>query len=184
MKNAFAKGLYKTAAWLALPLALAGCYYEPGYYTRGDAYYGTPTYYEGYNGYYDYYGSGYYGPGYYGYGPGHGYYGPSFGLGWYYHDRDHSHRDPPRHDRPSGGGWGPVDGRRPDAGSRPLPRGNGVTASGPRRSASAPMSRGSTTASPPPMRSSMPSPRGSAAPSRSSPSPRSSTPRSVPQDRR
>lgn len=173
MRRFFKAALSKPVALLVLPLLLAGCYYEPGYYTRGDAYYGTSSYYDG-DGYY-------YGPGYYDYyGPGYYGYGPSFGLGYYYYDHGHKHYRNDHRDwrdrSPQRSGWAPVDGRRPGGSqeSRPPSRGN---VSGPWRgqgASSPPSSRGPVPSAP--MRGMNAPSRGSSAPTRSAPTPRSAPP--------
>ena len=94
---------------IAAACVLGGCYYDPGYYVRGDGYHGDVGYGTSYgSGYYGYpsdygYGSYYgYGPSYYGsnyYGP--NYYGPNIGLGIYYDDDRGHHGGRGHHD---GGG--------------------------------------------------------------------------------
>lgn len=153
-QNSKNRGL-KLAALIAAASALAGCYYEPGYYTRGDAYYGTGDYYYDGDAYYapGYYAPGYYGgywPGYY-YGPSIG--GPSIGIGYYYDYRHRGWRDHDRIGRGNhAGGWPPAgyDGPRipsqmPGARSSPA---RGAVPSAPSRpvGASAP-SRGSAPSS-------------------------------------
>lgn len=175
MKRGVKAGFLKAGMLLAMPFALAGCYYEPGYYTRGDAYYGT-EYYEG-DGYYG-------GPGYYDYGPGYYGYGPSLGLSYYYGGdyywrHRHDHHD--RHDHEGAWndgrsrGWTPPgSGDRGSGATRP-PRG---MSSLPSRSpgASAP-SRGMIPSAP--VRSTNVPSRAVSAPTRSMPSRSGNSGRSV-----
>lgn len=143
----------KFAALLAATSALAGCYYEPGYYTRGDAYYGTDYYYDSGADY----APGYYAPGYYGgYWPGY-YYGPSIGLGYYYYDYRHrGWRDHDRIGRGSHGGWPPVGA---DGGARMPPQMPGARSSPGRGMVpSAPQARSGGTIAP--SRGSVSPPRG------------------------
>lgn len=120
------KRLAKWVALLAATSALAGCYYEPDYVRRGDAYYGTDYYGGDYYYYGGYLGPGYYGPGYYspwyygGYWPGY-YYGPSSGIHYGGHDHHHHGGDDHGH---SGhghrrGGWSPS---HPDTAGMRMPR--------------------------------------------------------------
>lgn len=142
MKGRLKTGFLKAGLLLALPFGLAGCYYEPGYYTRGDAYYGT-SYYEG----------GYYGPGYYDYWPGY-YYGPSWGVGYYYYDGHRHHRDRDWHRddgwNGNGGNWRPpAHGTRPSPGtSFNTPHANGGRISAPTRSGAPVRSSGPRPAAP------------------------------------
>ena len=153
MKGRLKTGVLKAGLLLALPFGLAGCYYEPGYYTRGDAYYGA-SYSDG----------GYYGPGYYDYGPGY-YYGPSWGVGYYYYDYN-GHRHRRDRDWDHGNGWNGNRGnwRPPAHGARPSP---GSSFNAPRAGSGRMMAPSRNSA---PARSSAPvrsAPR-AAAPSRSS----------------